>query len=78
MAGSGLPELLALGPASTAAAIAHLGYPLYLMRILGLAKVLGLGHGGAYEREGVGAAGLRGGVSGDVDEERTSHDLDRS
>jgi hypothetical protein len=41
MAGSGLPELLALGPASTAAAIAHLGYPLYLMRILGLAKILG-------------------------------------
>jgi hypothetical protein len=41
MAGSGLPELLIGGPASTAATLAHLGYPLYLMRILGLAKVLG-------------------------------------
>lgn len=41
MAGSGIPELLVGGPASTAATIVHLGYPLYLMRILGLAKVLG-------------------------------------
>jgi hypothetical protein len=28
-------------PASTVATLVHLGYPLYLMRILGLAKVLG-------------------------------------
>jgi hypothetical protein len=41
MAGSGLPELIAARPAATAATIAHLGYPLYLMRILGLAKLLG-------------------------------------
>ena len=41
MAGSGLPELLIGVPASTAVTLAHLGYPLYLMRILGLAKVLG-------------------------------------
>jgi len=41
MAGSGIPELLIGGPASTAAALVHLGYPLYLMRILGLAKILG-------------------------------------
>jgi DoxX-like family len=41
MAGSGLPELIVGGPASTAATMAHLGYPLYLMRILGLAKILG-------------------------------------
>ena len=32
MAGSGIPELLVGGPASTAATIVHLGYPLYLMR----------------------------------------------
>jgi len=41
MAGSGVPELFVGGPAGTAAAIVHLGYPLYLMRILGLAKILG-------------------------------------
>lgn len=41
MAGSGIPELLGFVPAATAASIAHLGYPLYLPRILGLAKVLG-------------------------------------
>ena len=41
MAGSGVPELLFERPASTAAAFAHLGYPLYLLRMLGLAKVLG-------------------------------------
>jgi hypothetical protein len=41
MAGSGLPELLLGGPAGTAATLIHLGYPLYLMRILGLAKILG-------------------------------------
>ncbi len=41
MAGSAIPELLVGGPASTAATMVHLGYPLYLMRILGLAKVLG-------------------------------------
>lgn len=41
MAGSGIPELLVGGPAATAASIVHLGYPLYLMRILGLAKILG-------------------------------------
>jgi uncharacterized membrane protein YphA (DoxX/SURF4 family) len=41
MAGSGIPELFLGGPAATATTIAHLGYPLYLMRILGLAKLLG-------------------------------------
>jgi hypothetical protein len=41
MAGSGVPELLFGRPDSTAATFAHLGYPLYLLRILGLAKVLG-------------------------------------
>jgi hypothetical protein len=41
MAGSGAPELVAARPAATAATIVHLGYPLYLMRILGLAKLLG-------------------------------------
>jgi hypothetical protein len=41
MAGSGVPELLVGGPAATAASIVHLGSPLYLMRILGLAKILG-------------------------------------
>jgi hypothetical protein len=41
MAGSGVPELLFERPASTAAAYVHLGYPLYLMRILGFAKILG-------------------------------------
>jgi hypothetical protein len=41
MAGSGVPELLFQSPAATAATMLHLGYPLYLMRILGLAKILG-------------------------------------
>jgi len=41
MAGSGIPEVLVGGPAATAVSIVHLGYPLYLMRILGLAKILG-------------------------------------
>jgi hypothetical protein len=41
MAGSGVLEALVERPASTAATMVHLGYPLYLMRILGLAKVLG-------------------------------------
>jgi len=41
MAGSGIPELLVGAPASSAAMLTHLGYPLYLLRILGLAKVLG-------------------------------------
>jgi hypothetical protein len=41
MASSGLLELILEGRSSTAATIAHLGYPLYVMRILGLAKVLG-------------------------------------
>jgi hypothetical protein len=41
MAGSGVLELFVGGPASTAVTLAHLGYPLYLMRILGLAKILG-------------------------------------
>ena len=41
MAGSGVPELLLGSPASTVATLVHLGYPLYLMRILGLPKVLG-------------------------------------
>jgi hypothetical protein len=41
MAGSGIPELFVGGPASTAATLAHLGYPLYLLRILGFAKLLG-------------------------------------
>lgn len=41
MAGSAIPELFTGGPASTAATIVHLGYPLYLLRILGFAKLLG-------------------------------------
>ena len=41
MAGSGVPELFVGGPAATAATIVHLGYPLYVMRILGFAKILG-------------------------------------
>jgi DoxX-like family len=41
MAGSGVPEFLFEQPASTVTTLIHLGYPLYLMRILGLAKVLG-------------------------------------
>ncbi len=41
MAGSGIPELLFGGAASSGPTISHLGYPLYLLRILGFAKVLG-------------------------------------
>lgn len=41
MAGSGVVELLFAPSGANAAAIVHLGYPLYLMRILGLAKILG-------------------------------------
>lgn len=40
-AGGGIPEFLGLGPASVVATMAHLGYPLYVMKILGLAKILG-------------------------------------
>ncbi len=40
-AGGGVPELLWQGPSSTAAIMTHLGYPLYVMRILGFAKILG-------------------------------------
>lgn len=40
-AGGGVPEALGLEPASIAATMAHLGYPAYLTRILGVAKVLG-------------------------------------
>ena len=41
MAGSGIPELFLGGPASTVSTFLHLGYPLYLMRFLGAAKLLG-------------------------------------
>jgi hypothetical protein len=41
MAGSAIPELFTGGPAATAATMVRLGYPLYLMRILGFAKILG-------------------------------------
>jgi hypothetical protein len=41
MAGSGIPELLLAPTGANAVSVAHLGYPLYLMRILGLAKILG-------------------------------------
>jgi len=40
-AGSGFPELLSHGPAQTVEALQRLGYPLYLMKIIGLAKILG-------------------------------------
>jgi len=40
-AGSGVPEALGAAPAAVAATMAHLGYPPYLARILGFAKVLG-------------------------------------
>ena len=40
MAGTGLPELFGDG-GSAAPTIVHLGYPLYLLRIMGLAKILG-------------------------------------
>ena len=41
MAGSGFPELLARGPAQTVESLHRLGYPLYLMKITGMAKILG-------------------------------------
>ena len=40
-AGSGIPELFMDGPGQTAQAFHTLGYPLYLMKILGFAKILG-------------------------------------
>ena len=40
-AGSGIPELFSHGPATTVQSLRTLGYPLYLMRITGLAKILG-------------------------------------
>lgn len=40
-AGSGILELFSRGPAQTVQALHTLGYPLYLMKILGLAKILG-------------------------------------
>lgn len=39
--GSGIPELFIGGPEATAQSLQLLGYPLYLMRILGAAKILG-------------------------------------
>lgn len=41
MAGTGIPELFVGGPKTTAEALHALGYPLYVMKILGLAKILG-------------------------------------
>lgn len=40
-AGGGLVELFTGGPESVARTLVALGYPLYIMKILGLAKVLG-------------------------------------
>jgi hypothetical protein len=40
-AGSGIPELFSHGPAATVQSLHTLGYPLYLMKITGLAKILG-------------------------------------
>lgn len=40
-AGGGVIELFTGGPASVAQTLTALGYPLYVMKILGLAKVLG-------------------------------------
>jgi uncharacterized membrane protein YphA (DoxX/SURF4 family) len=40
-AGSAIPELFANGPAATVQSLHALGYPLYLMKITGLAKILG-------------------------------------
>ncbi len=40
-AGSGVPELFSHGPAQTVQSLQRLGYPLYLMKITGLAKILG-------------------------------------
>ena len=41
LAGSGLPELFSHGPAQTVESLRRLGYPLYLMKITGLAKMSG-------------------------------------
>ena len=40
-AGSAMPELFTAGPLVTVQSYQLLGYPLYLMKILGVAKVLG-------------------------------------
>ena len=40
-AGSGIPELFAGGPSATVQSLHTLGYPLYLMKITGFAKILG-------------------------------------
>ncbi len=40
-AGSGIPELFTSGPAPVIQAFHTLGYPLYLMKILGFSKILG-------------------------------------
>jgi hypothetical protein len=40
-AGSAFPELFAGGPRATVQSYQLLGYPLYLMKILGFAKILG-------------------------------------
>ena len=40
-AGSAFPELFSHGPAQTVESLLRLGYPLYLMKITGLAKLLG-------------------------------------
>ena len=40
-AGSGVPELFTAGPQATIQSLHTLGYPLYLMKITGLAKLLG-------------------------------------
>jgi hypothetical protein len=40
-AGSAIPELFTTGPAATALTLHTLGYPIYLMKILGFAKILG-------------------------------------
>jgi len=40
-AGSAVPELFSAGPRATVQSYQSLGYPLYLMRILGVAKILG-------------------------------------
>lgn len=38
---SGIPELFTAGPAAVVQTMQLLGYPLYLMKILGFAKILG-------------------------------------
>jgi hypothetical protein len=40
-AGSGIPELFGKGPEMTVQSMLLLGYPLYLMKILGFSKILG-------------------------------------